>query len=172
MRKSFMLAAASALALTASGTAFAQGAPGTMGSPYYNTTQTQGSYLGIEGTSRTMTPEEIKNQGPPPPNGGAGTIPPQPYLGALPQSLVGKNIYGLRNDIAGTIVGIRDDKMLVSVGGYLGMGERIVVFPREWATFTGSGDAMVVGTLANKEQISSLPVYAGVVNESPNQTKK
>ena len=248
MRNSFLLAAASVLALTASGAAFAQSAPTTMGSPYYNTTaappSATGTYLAIEGPAYVghtivnsngqvvgrilelrgndyyvsadpslsvgqrvyiwprdrlvfngsgqalvistpmareqivalpvyqMTAAEIKHEGPPPPNGLAGNIPVQPNLGPLPQSLVGKNIYSPRNDVVGHITGIRDDKMLVSVGSFLGMGERIVLFPREWATFTGSGANMTVGTLADMKQISSLPIVGGVVNEAPNQTKK
>ena len=111
-----------------------------------------------------MSSTAVQQEGPPPPNGRGGLIL-QTYSAPLPQTLVGKSIFSPRNDTIGQVVGIRDDKMLVSVGQLLGMGERIVVFPREWVQFQGAGDAMVITTSAGRDQIAALPIYAGTVSD-------
>jgi hypothetical protein len=118
-----------------------------------------------------MTPAAVQHQGPPPPTAQTGLIPVPPYMGPLPRTLIGKNIYNNRNDVVGYVTDIRDDKMLVSVGAFLGHGDRIVVFPREWVQFSGQGDAMRLSTSADMTQISGLPIYAGVANESPTRTR-
>ena len=119
----------------------------------------------------TMTPAAVQHQGPPPPTAHTGLIPVPPYMGALPRSLIGKNVYNNRNDRVGFVTDIRDDKLLVSVGQFLGHGDRIVVFPREWLQFNGQGDAMTISTSADMTQISSLPIYTGVVREETNRTR-
>jgi hypothetical protein len=244
MRKSFLLAATAALALSA-GSAFAQSAPNSLGSPYYPQQQpASGQHLAIEAPATyvgrtillsngqtvgritevrgsdfyvaadpwlnvgqrvyiwprdrlvfsgtgptvlittpmtreqivalpvyTMSPAAVQHQGAPPPTAHTGLIPVPPYMGPLPRNLIGKNIYNNRNDVVGFVTDIRDDKMLVSVGQFLGHGDRIVVFPREWVQFSGQGDAVRLSTSADMTQISGLPVYAGVVREETNRTR-
>jgi hypothetical protein len=168
MRNALLLAAAGTIVLVASGTTFAQTAPASRGSPAFS------SYAYPAPTYRGMTPEQIRIQGPPPPNTEviewARTLPPS-FAGVLPQSLVGKGIYTERNDLAGTIVGVRDDRLYVSVGEYLGMSERVVEFPRDWLNYSGSGDNVAIRTQASKEQIRSLPAYSSAAGRAPAMTR-
>jgi len=118
--------------------------------------------LAVSGAAIAQTYE-----GPLPPNDRVGMPAAQMYQGPLPAFLVGKNLHGQRNDYVGEILGVRDHELIVSIGHYLGQGERIVLIPREKIYFTGSGDTTQIGTTMGKADLEALPTYMGVIQEKP-----
>lgn len=84
----------------------------------------------------------------------------------LPQSAIGKNVFTTRNDVAGHIIGLRDEGAVVSVGQYLEKGPRVVIVPREQMFVTGQGANFQVGTFMSKADIGALKDYKAPLNES------
>ena len=80
------------------------------------------------------------------------TVPTTP----LPQETLGKNIFTTRNDVAGQIVGLRDEGPVVSVGQYLEAGPRVVIVPRAQVFTTGQGAGLQVHTFMSKKDIGAL----------------
>ena len=111
-------------------------------------------------------------EGPLPPVASSGFLTASAQSMPLPPTVVGKNLYMNRNDVAGTITGLHGDALIVSVGPYLEKGERIVVVPRERVFLTGAGPDSKVGTLMSKDDLSAMPNYTPAPKESASSIRR
>jgi hypothetical protein len=67
-----------------------------------------------------------------------------------------KDVVDTSGDKIGKVKEVVGQDVLVSVGGFLGMGEKDVRIPRNRLTITGSGDDAKVQTTMTKDQIKAL----------------
>jgi hypothetical protein len=95
--------------------------------------------------------------------GGALGAPPEKMEeapGSL-RGLEGKDVLNMEGDKIGQIEAIAGDALIVSVGGFLGIGERKVALSRGNVNITGVGDAVKIQTTMTKDQLRGLPEYTG-----------
>jgi hypothetical protein len=76
-----------------------------------------------------------------------------------PQSIVGKNVVNTKGDTIGEIKSVKGDQVIVSVGGFLGIGSRDVALNWNELTMTGSGDNAKLQTTMTKDELKNLPEY-------------
>lgn len=62
--------------------------------------------------------------------------------------------------------------VIVSVGGFLGLGDRKVVMPWEQLRFSSEGSELVVMTNATKESLKSMPEYQDPARASSQQPNR
>ena len=88
---------------------------------------------------------------------GAGTSAEKPAT--PPESIVGKNVVNTKGDTIGEVKAIHGDQVIVSVGGFLGMGSRDVALNWNELTMTGSGENAKLQTAMTKDELKNLPEY-------------
>jgi len=73
---------------------------------------------------------------------------------------IGREVVNTRGDNVGEVSAISGNKVIVEVGGFLGIGTHGVAL--NWTDLKpiGSGETMTLQTLLTKEQIKGLPTYA------------
>lgn len=107
----------------------------------------------------------VMNQAPASPGVIPGAILPSvPSTAAVlpelpPASAVGKNVTNTEGAKIGEISKVLDDRVVVEVGGFLGIGSRDVALPWSQIKATGSGDDMTLQTTLTKDEIKSMPDY-------------
>jgi hypothetical protein len=69
----------------------------------------------------------------------------------------GKPVYNSAGQVVGTISDFRDSSYIVKADQFLGVGEKVYVFPQDRVIITGSGDAVRITTPLSREQIIVLP---------------
>ena len=70
--------------------------------------------------------------------------------------LKGKDVVDARGDTVGEIRDVQGQNAVVAVGGFLGIGEKEVMIPKDRLTPVGSGSARKFQTNMTKEQIRDL----------------
>jgi hypothetical protein len=76
-----------------------------------------------------------------------------------PQTIVGKNVVNTKGDTIGEVKSVKGDQVIVSVGGFLGIGSRDVALNWNELTMTGSGDNAKLQTTMTKDELKNLPEY-------------
>jgi hypothetical protein len=110
-----------------------------------------------------------------PPAAGAGpssTTPPPPpdilapfpdRLGAKPAqppaSIVGKDVVNAAGDKIGSVSKIDGNQVIVSVGGFLGIGSHDVALAWNQLNLSGSGDQQKLETSLSKDELKAMPEY-------------
>jgi len=109
-----------------------------------------------------------------PPAAGAGpssTMPPPPdvmappsdRLGAKPTlppaSIVGKDVVNAAGDKVGSVSKIDGNQVIVSVGGFLGIGSHDVALAWNQLNLSGSGDQQKLETSLSKDELKAMPEY-------------
>ncbi len=79
---------------------------------------------------------------------------------AFNQNLRGKDIENLDGDSIGEVKRVEGDRLVVSVGGFLGMGERDVALSRSQVTVTGVGDDQKLVTSLTEDELKAMPEVA------------
>ncbi|MEQ9489954.1 MAG: PRC-barrel domain-containing protein [Alphaproteobacteria bacterium] len=76
-----------------------------------------------------------------------------------PEAVIGKDVTNSTGDNIGTVSEIAGDQVIVSVGGFLGLGAHDVAL--DWSQFTtsGEGDDIELHTKLSKDQLESMPEY-------------
>lgn len=142
--------------LAFAGTAFAAGDGASPGSPSSSaeTERPAGAAPGMRGS----------DQGSSSAPGSASTAekPESP-----PASIVGKDVVNQQNDKIGEIDSVSGKQVIVSVGGFLGMGDRKVALDWEQLSLTGTGEDTKIQTSMTKEQLEQLPEHE---SEAPTQS--
>jgi hypothetical protein len=115
-----------------------------------------------------------------PPAGGA-VMPstPSDRLGAEragqaahpPGFIMGKSVLNTEGEKIGTVSKIDGDNVIVSVGGFLGIGSHDVALPWSQLRLSGTGDDARLQTALTKEELKAMPEYkepaAGSTRSSP-----
>lgn len=86
--------------------------------------------------------------------GGAAAKPAAP-----PDSIIGKDLVTADGKKVGEIDKIEGDQVIVSVGGFLGLGSHDVALPWKELTMTGSGDDAKLLTSMSEKELKELPEY-------------
>ena len=79
--------------------------------------------------------------------------------------LVGSKVYNNANDNIGSIEDIilkpdgSIDEVVLSVGGFLGMGDKYVAVPFSDLKISRDGSSLKIVTLATKDSLKALPAY-------------
>jgi hypothetical protein len=76
---------------------------------------------------------------------------------AFTESLKGKDVVNLEGDAIGEVEGIQGDNLVVSVGGFLGIGARNVALSRSQVSITGTGDDQKIVTSLTKDELKAMP---------------
>ena len=85
------------------------------------------------------------------------TAAAQPAL--PPEAVVGKEVTNAEGDNIGKVTKIVGDQVIVSVGGFLGIGTHDVALTWSQLTATGSGDDMKLQTTLTKDELKNMPEY-------------
>jgi len=107
--------------------------------------------LGTAGfaTAQTTTPAT--------PGNSDTTITTPSATGSFNQSLRGKDVVNVEGDTIGEVKGIQGDSLVVSVGGFLGIGARDVALSRSQVSVTGVGDDQKIVTSLTKDELKAMP---------------
>lgn len=89
-------------------------------------------------------------------SGSANTTVTTPTT-TLSQTLKGKDVVNLEGDTIGEVKGIQGDNLVVSVGGFLGIGARNVALSRSQVSVTGVGDDQKIVTSLTKDELKAMP---------------
>ncbi len=73
--------------------------------------------------------------------------------------MVGKTVINTDGDKIGEVSKIIDDQVVVSVGGFLGIGSHDVALNWKELKTTGSGDDMKLETALTKDELKNMPEY-------------
>lgn len=130
MMKSFLTVALSAGAIALGGAAFAQSG---------------GSYGSGESNKGTTEREMTR---------GMTEKPTMPT-----KDLVGKDIVNTEGDSIGEIEAVEGDKIIVGVGGFLGIGERNVAIGWDQVKLSGTGEDAKLQVSMTEEQLKALPEH-------------
>ena len=109
-------------------------------------------------------PMETPSQAPPSrpgPDAGAPGSMSQPSAkpATPPASIIDKDVVDTQGDKLGEVANVAGTNVIVSVGGFLGIGSRDVVIPWSQLTMIGSGADAKLETTLGKEQLRQLPEY-------------
>ncbi len=76
-----------------------------------------------------------------------------------PESIVGMDVVNADGDKIGDVSKVVGDQVIVSVGGFLGIGEHDVALP--WSKFTtnGTGDNAKLEVAVTKDELKDMPAY-------------
>lgn len=147
MKHNWLTAMVAAAALTVSGAALAQTAGPGMGSKPGGTTGTTQAPSGPAGATQAPSGTTGTTQG-----SGETTSAP------LTQDVVGNNVTDAEGKKIGEVESVSGDQVIVSVGGFLGIGERQVALNKSEVTVTpGTGDKVNLKTNLTKEQLKTMP---------------
>lgn len=111
--------------------------------------------------SKTMTPI---------PGTGTAEVKGNKLIGADVKNNANEKI-GDVNEVLVTTDG-KVNAVIVSVGGFLGLGDRKVVMPWEQLRFSSEGSDLVVMTNATKESLKTLPEYHDPARASSQQPNR
>ena len=105
-----------------------------------------------------------------------GTImaDPKPLEGALQfepfsEELVGRPVTSAEGDNVGTVVAVAGDRLIVSTGGFLGIGERSIALSRNDVAITGSGLEQTVTLKISEEELRAKPDYSDRAPAAPGE---
>jgi hypothetical protein len=78
-----------------------------------------------------------------------------------PEAVVGKDVTNTMGETIGKVTKIDGEKVVVAVGGFLGLGAYDVAL--DWSQFTTSGedDDIKLQTSMSKDQLKKMPEYKG-----------
>ena len=157
------IAAASTFLLAASGVALAQTAspgdsagstsPGAAGTgtmrpnDNMNKPATPGSSTAQSDTTRGTMTGQSTTTGP--------TSTPSTTLRLA--DVEGKDVVNANGDTIGTVEGIVGNNVILSVGGFLGMGKKHVSVPASAVTVSGAGDDAELVTTMTEEALKAMP---------------
>lgn len=150
MKRILSTASVMALALAISGTALAQGSSGPTPPIESKPSRPMGS--------DTMT-----------------SIPGTGTAEVKGNKLIGADVKDTANEKIGDVSEVlvttdgKVNAVIVSIGGFLGVGDRKVVMPWEQLRFSSEGSQLVVMTNATKESLKSLPEYQDPARASSQQ---
>lgn len=145
MKRNFAVMSALGLALATSTAALGQGMPPTPG-------------------DRPATSPDAGA----PPAARSDTMTSNPSTGTAEvkgNKLIGADVKGASNEKIGDVTEVlvstdgKVNAIIVSVGGFLGMGDRRVALPWEQLRFSSEGSDLVVMASATKEQLKEMPEY-------------
>lgn len=103
-----------------------------------------------------------------PPAARSGTMTSQPGTGTAEvrgNRLIGADVKSANNEKIGDVSEVlvstdgRINAIVVSVGGFLGMGDRKVALPWEQLRFSSEGNDLIVMASATKESLKEMPEY-------------
>lgn len=156
MRKVLQTALSAGL-IALSGAAFAQsGGSGSSGSGATGTSPSEGgATMERSPSSEGATGSGAAGSGA---GGSAGTTGGA-TASAPPQDAVGKSVYSAQGEQIGEIEAIEGNQVIVSVGGFLGMGDHKVALPWDQMSMSGSGEEARITTSMTEDQLKSLPEY-------------
>jgi hypothetical protein len=80
-----------------------------------------------------------------------------------PAFIVGKSVTNAQGDKIGTVSKIDGNNVVVSVGGFLGIGSHDVAVPWSQLTLAGAGDEAKLQTALTRDELKAMPEY----QESP-----
>lgn len=115
--------------------------------------------LTISGTAFAQTAGPGTGSGP---GGATGTTqgPGETTSAPLTQDIVGNNVTDAQGEKIGKVESVTGDKVVVSVGGFLGIGARQVALNKSEVTVTpGAGDKVDLKTNLTEEQLKTMPEY-------------
>jgi len=121
--------------------------------------------LAISGTALAQAPTMDAKPSRP---AGSETMAPIPGTGTAEvkgNKLIGADVKNTANEKIGDVDEVlvttdgKVNAVIVSVGGFLGLGDRKVVMPWEQLRFSSEGSQLVVMTNATKESLKTLPEY-------------
>lgn len=145
MKRNLAIVSALGLAIATSGTAFAQGTAPTPGN---RPGTSPGATTPPAARSETMTSN---------PANGTAEVKGNKLIGADVKSSANEKI----GDVTEVLVSTdgKVNAIIVSVGGFLGMGDRRVALPWEQLRFSSEGNDLVVMATATKESLKEMPEY-------------
>lgn len=76
-----------------------------------------------------------------------------------PSTVVGKDIVNNEGDTIGEVESVSDNQVIVSVGGFLGIGGRKVALGWDQITQAGTGKDAKLMTSKTKEELKKMPEY-------------
>lgn len=79
--------------------------------------------------------------------------------GSPPGFIVGKSVTNAQGDKIGTISKIDGSNVVISVGGFLGIGSHDVAVPYSQLTLQGSGDDAKLQTALTRDELKAMPEY-------------
>jgi hypothetical protein len=152
MTRSILHSALSVAIMTIAGTAFAQGTRPDPMPPAGSPPTTQDSPM--------ETPSQVPPSRPGPDMGApGGASQPSAKPAIPPSSIIDKDVVDTQGEKLGEVAHVVGGNVIVSVGGFLGIGSRDVVVPWSQLTMIGSGDDAKLETTLGKEQLRQLPEY-------------
>lgn len=100
----------------------------------------------------------------PAPPSGSGAAPGAAPEGAAPEGAAlnireGMDVVDTQDKKIGEVAGVEGDKVILSVGGFLGMGAREVALDRNQLTMAGTGDDAKLQTTMTQKEIEALPEH-------------
>ncbi len=146
MRKSMILAAASALALATAALPAAAAGPRAQGNPAPldqgavtppNMDQPGPPGAGPESTQQERFEHESMGTTQRRVTTGQSGVMPQEGGPAFPPDIVGKNLRNTQGEVVGSIEAVRGNQIVVSVGSYLGMGRHEIVLNHDEVNMAG-----------------------------------
>jgi len=144
-KEPFFRAALSAALITFAGAAMAADAPGQLAQA------SQPGQPGVE--SSPGAPPAAGDTGAPPAAGGAaGTT------GEL-DAKEGMDVVNAKGEKIGEVAAIEGEQIIVSVGGFLGMGAREVALSKTELQMSGSGEEAKLQTSMTQEELEKLPAH-------------
>lgn len=92
---------------------------------------------------------------------------------APPNSIVGLNVVNAEGEEIGEVAGVDGSKVIVSVGGFLGLGAHDVALEWDELEMTGNGADAKLQTAMTKEQLKGMPQYEGsTINDRTKGTRE
>lgn len=166
LKHNLAIAAASAFLLAASGVALAQNTSPSGSSDRQGTTptypQTQSPSTGTgssSGMDRSTTPGATTTPGSSSDSTSSGTTTTPPGNTLSAADIEGKDVVNANGDIVGTVEGVVGNNVILSVGGFLGMGKKHVSVPSSALTMSGVGDDAELVTTLTEEELKAMPEY-------------
>jgi hypothetical protein len=155
IRKSLLSAAAAAALIVAAGGAYAAGDKDSMssGSSSTNSTINQPSSASPAPTS-PVPGDRDSAAGAQQMNSAQGDKVSTP-----PSFIVGKDVVNAQGDKIGTVEKIEGNNVIVSVGGFLGIGSHDVSVAWNQLSMSGTGDQAKLKTSLTKDELKAMPEY-------------
>lgn len=147
MQTNILRTALSAVAMTVAGMAMAAGP------------QTDRQPTGAYAIAQSSTTQPAEPAGRASPGGTGMTGPSAAKPEVPPDEAVGKDVINGKGDKIGEVSRIVGDQVIVSVGGFLGLGAREVALPWRNLTAMGSGEKMKLQTALSKDDLKEMPEY-------------
>ena len=166
-RKSLLSAAAAAAVLALGGGAYAaddqksppaQVAQAAPGGPSTPSSPPSGSSMGGSSSDQPSASPGSSSSSPSAP-GTSGSLQTSPSSSAPPGFVVGKSVTNAQGDKIGTVSKIEGNNVIISVGGFLGIGSHDVSVPWSQLTLSGTGDDAKLQTALTRDELKAMPEY-------------